>query len=156
MRSNDVPSAEAQIAHELSVVPLAERFGSAPIVRHERARVIVDHPAPLQNGSAMTDKTPRTPQPRTSERVSLEAEVVIRRTGTSSQQVKIGDLSKEGYSFEFVLAPRVDDRVWLRMPPLESIAGSVRWVDGLMAGVQFDRSLHPAIFDLLLQRMRNR
>ena len=104
----------------------------------------------------MTENESRTPQSRSSARISLDAEVVIRRPGSSSQQVKICDLSKAGYSFEFVLAPRVDDRVWLRFPPLESIPGTVRRVDGLIAGVQFDRELHPAIFDMLVQRMRNR
>jgi hypothetical protein len=29
----------------------------------------------------------------------------------------------------------------------------VRWVDNYVAGLKFERPMHPAVFDLLLQRL---
>jgi hypothetical protein len=37
---------------------------------------------------------------------------------------------------------------------LEALDAEVCWVDGHVAGLRFERTIHPAVFDLLLQRLR--
>ena len=48
----------------------------------------------------------------------------------------------------------MDEHVWIRFPGLEPIEGEVCWIDQPHAGVSFTNSIHPAVFDLLLERLR--
>lgn len=42
----------------------------------------------------------------------------------------------------------------MKIRGLEAIHGTVRWLSGRSAGVGFTCPLHPAVFELLLRRMR--
>lgn len=90
---------------------------------------------------------------RQHERTALHAEVQLRRNSHSTFRVAVIDASAEGCRLEFVEKPRVDDRVWVRFDGLEAIEGTVCWVDGHTAGVQYTRPMHPAVFDNLLARL---
>lgn len=104
----------------------------------------------------MPSDTPQPPRPRQSLRIDLDAEVAVRRPSFPTYQVKISDLSQEGCKFEFVDRPLLGERLWVTLEGLQSIEGSIRWIEAPYAGVQFDRPLHPAVFDMLSQRMRRR
>ena len=41
----------------------------------------------------------------------------------------------------------------VKLPGLETMEARVCWVDNFVAGLKFARPMHPAVFDLLLQRM---
>ena len=93
-------------------------------------------------------------QPRRSPRVAVDAEVVLRRPGQSNYRVRVHDLSCHGCKIEFVERPRMDERAWIRFEGLEPLDALVCWVDGFVAGVEFDRPIHPAVFEMLLNRLK--
>lgn len=86
-------------------------------------------------------------QPRGKGRVSLEAEVGIRRSGLHPFRVRAFDASAVGCKIEFVERPALGERVWVKFDGLEAIEGTVRWVDGHIGGVHFSRPLHEAVFE---------
>lgn len=87
-------------------------------------------------------------------RVSIEAMVKLRRRGRHNFMVQVFDLSIEGCKLEFLEAPQLGETVWLKFEGLEGLEATVRWVDANIAGVEFVRPLHPAVFDLLVHRLR--
>ena len=92
-------------------------------------------------------------QARQSERISVVAKLLIRRPGRVSYGVTVYDVSRFGARCEFVERPAISDRVWLKFDNLEAHASTVRWVEGSTMGLEFARPLHPAVFELLLQRL---
>jgi hypothetical protein len=49
--------------------------------------------------------------------------------------------------------PLVGERAVVRFAGIEPLEAEVRWVEGPNAGLRFERSFHPAVFDLLLARL---
>ena len=49
--------------------------------------------------------------------------------------------------------PQLDETVWVKVEGLELLQATVCWIEGLCAGVEFERALHPAVFDMLMQRL---
>ena len=47
----------------------------------------------------------------------------------------------------------LDEIVWVKFEGLEALEAMVCWVDGFAAGLEFQRPVHPAVFDVLLQRL---
>jgi hypothetical protein len=86
---------------------------------------------------------------RGAERVTLSAEVGIRRAGIRSFRVHVFDASRQGCRIEFVERPAVGERVWVKFDGLDSVEAWVRWVEGHVGGVQFEHPLHEAIFERL-------
>jgi hypothetical protein len=64
------------------------------------------------------------------------------------------DASAHGCKVEFVERPENQECVWVRFEGLEPIEALVRWLDGQCAGLQFSRPIHPAVFDLIAERLR--
>jgi PilZ domain len=94
-----------------------------------------------------------TRQARTHERVSVEGEVMMRRAGRLNFQVHIYDLSPDGCKAEFVERPELNEQLWIKFDRLEAIEAKVCWIVGVKAGLRFARSIHPAVFDLLVRRL---
>ena len=90
---------------------------------------------------------------RRAERVAVNAQVALRRSGRLGYRVRAFDASPLGCKLEFVERPRFDERVWVKFDGLDAIEGIVRWIDGFIAGVEFVRPLHPAVFAALLPRV---
>ena len=99
---------------------------------------------------AVTDQVERR-----SERVSVSAEVALRRAGKLHFQVRVFDVSPDGCKAEFVDRPELHEHLWIRFPGMEALEASVRWIAGPCAGLQFARPIHQAVFDLMLARLRN-
>ncbi|HET9336920.1 MAG TPA: PilZ domain-containing protein [Sphingomicrobium sp.] len=91
---------------------------------------------------------------RKAERVPLQADIDFRRTGEHRWRVNISDLSPQGCRVELPVRVAPDDLTWITFPGLEAIQGRVCWVDEWTAGIEFTNPLHPAVFDMVEQRMR--
>jgi len=92
--------------------------------------------------------------PRRSDRVSLTANVTLRRIGKSSFKVAVTDASPEGCKVELVERPSVDEIVLVKFDGLEPLEAEVCWVEGFTAGLNFKRAMHPAVFELLVARLQ--
>jgi len=82
-------------------------------------------------------------------RLTLDAEVGIRRSGMHPFRVRVFDVSRDGCKIEFVERPAIGERVWVKFDGLEALEGTVRWVEGHIGGVHFIRRLHLAVFETL-------
>lgn len=76
-------------------------------------------------------------------------DVTVRRIGRHAYSVTIADLSPTGFSFEFADCPEIGETLLVKFPGLQALDATVRWVDGIKAGVSFDAPIHPAVFALL-------
>jgi PilZ domain len=92
---------------------------------------------------------------RKSARVALEAKVQLRRTGKQNYRVTVHDVSLDGCRLEFVERPKLDEMVWVKFDGLDAIPSNVCWVRGFDVGVEFHRPIYPAVFDLLVHRLRH-
>jgi hypothetical protein len=88
--------------------------------------------------------------------VKLAAPVSLRRSGRIAYHVTVFDVSSYGCKVEFVDRPTMDEHVWIRFPGIEPVEGQVCWIEAQTAGISFVNVLHPAVFDLLLERLRPR
>jgi hypothetical protein len=105
-------------------------------------------------GLVFDAETPRPRWPRGSERISLEAEVALRRLGQKAYRIRVTDLSPDGCKVELIQRPDVEERMVVKFDGLEPLEAEVCWVVGFSAGLRFDKPMHPAVFDLLLDRLR--
>lgn len=92
--------------------------------------------------------------PRRAERELLHAEIDFRRQGDHRYRVRLLDFSRLGCRIEVPVKVSLDDVIWVNLPGLEAIQGSVCWVDEWIAGVEFDRPLYPSVFEAVRDRMR--
>ena len=91
--------------------------------------------------------------PRRFERTALTAEVSMRRLGKHTFKVQVFDVSPDGCKLELVDKPRVDEHVLVKFDGLEALKAEVCWIEGNHAGLRFEKSIHPAVFELLLERI---
>ena len=85
----------------------------------------------------------------------MRSKVSLRRHGRSSYRVSIHDISPYGCKIEFVERPELDERLWVKFEGLEALEGAVCWAEGFVAGVEFNRPIHSAVFERLLATLRN-
>ena len=90
---------------------------------------------------------------RRTERVAVNAEVALRRSGQLNYRVRVYDASPLGCRLEFVERPQLEERVWVKFDRLDPIEGMVCWVDGFCAGIEYTQPMHPAVFDALVPRL---
>jgi hypothetical protein len=90
------------------------------------------------------------PSRRRSERVPLDAVVMLRRSGRLNYRVRVFDASLHGCRVEFVERPRLDERLWVKFDGLQAIEAEVCWVEGFAVGVSYIQPMHPAVFDRLV------
>ena len=91
--------------------------------------------------------------PRRSERVTLLADINLRRIGKSNFRVTVTDASAEGCKVDLVERPSEDEQVLVKFDGLEPLEARVCWIDGHIAGLKYARPMHPAVFDLLVERL---
>lgn len=85
--------------------------------------------------------------------MAYTAEAGIRRSGTKAFRTQVYDLSPEGCRIEFVERPEIGERVWVKLPGLDPLEASVRWVGGHVGGVRFERPIYEAVFQNLLNQL---
>lgn len=93
-------------------------------------------------------------RPRKSPRVSLQAEVQLRRSGQHHYLVNVFDISPEGCKLEFVERPRLDETVWVKFEGYDAIQSTVCWIEGHTVGVEFARPIYPSIFQMMVARLK--
>jgi hypothetical protein len=99
----------------------------------------------------MASDEPEQPTPRDADRIALSGEVGLRRAGVKPFRVHVFDVSASGCKIEFIELPTLGERVWVKFDRLEALGGSVRWVEGHIGGVEFERPLHDAVFNQLVR-----
>ncbi len=92
--------------------------------------------------------------PRGTNRASLSTEVRARRIGQHNYSVRIFDLSPDGAKIEVIERPRIGEQLMIKFEGIETVQAEVCWIDGFIVGLRFERPFHPAVFDLLLARLR--
>lgn len=90
---------------------------------------------------------------RRGERVPLLADVTMRRLGKHSFRVRVFDASTHGCKVEYIERPAVEELVRIRFDGLQPLDARTCWIEGNQAGLEFERPIHPAVFDLLCARM---
>jgi hypothetical protein len=93
-------------------------------------------------------------QPRKSERHSLSADARLRRLGGAVYLVRVSDLSSHGCKVELIDRPREGEHMFVKFEGLEVLEAEVCWVDGSSGGLRFETPIHPAVFDLMVQRLK--
>lgn len=91
---------------------------------------------------------------RKAERIPLHADIDFRRTGEHRWRVNVLDISLQGCRVELPIRVTPEDMIWVTFPGIEAIQGKICWVREWVAGVEFDRPLHPAVFDMVERKMR--
>ena len=91
--------------------------------------------------------------PRRSERAPLRADIEFRRPGEHRWRVNILDFSPEGCRVHLPIRVVADDTVWISLPGLEAIQGSVAWVKEWEAGIAFANPLYPSVYEMVRERM---
>ncbi|MEO6432532.1 MAG: PilZ domain-containing protein [Sphingomicrobium sp.] len=90
---------------------------------------------------------------RIEQRIETRGEILLRRIGANSFRVDIHDFSRFGCRVELVERPRIDEVMLVRFEGLEALDARAKWVDGFVAGLQFERPIHVAVFDILKDRI---
>lgn len=91
--------------------------------------------------------------PRKSARVGLTAEVTLRRAGKSVYRVRVFDASPQGCKLEFIERPDLDEFLFVKFEGMELLEARVCWIDGFAAGVEFQKPIHPAVFEMLIAKL---
>lgn len=99
----------------------------------------------------LTDQSPRTTERRWVERHAKQASAGLRRSGDKGKPALLADISTDGCKVKQVLNIRAGERVWVRLPGLESQQARICWSKLDTAGVLFDKPLHPAVVEKILQ-----
>ena len=90
---------------------------------------------------------------RRADRVEIHAEVALRRSAQLNYRVRVFDASPFGCKVEFVERPELEERVWVKFDGIDAIEGLVVRVEGFIAGIEFERPMHQAVFDALMPRL---
>jgi hypothetical protein len=105
----------------------------------------LDFEAPLKGARKLVD--------RCAARTAVPGEVGLRAQGRTQYRVRVLDLSTDGCKVELVERPAEGERVLVKFDGLEPLESEVCWVEGFTAGLKFARPMHPAVFDLLVERL---
>lgn len=93
------------------------------------------------------------PARRLHQRTHVQGHISVRRLGSFGFDIPVRDLSATGCKVELVESVAARDHVVARLPGLEPLGATVIWSDERCAGLQFNRPIHPAVLDMLLERL---
>jgi hypothetical protein len=136
-----------------------------PVLEHRMKRMTLranaDSPvvaapvARISAGAIVARQAPAAPEGcrRRNCRLPIEHEVGVKKLGGFGFQLPTRNVSAGGCSVELVEMVDTRERVIVRLPSLEPLGAEVAWVMGANAGLHFQRPLHPAVFDQLIDRL---
>jgi hypothetical protein len=106
-------------------------------------------------GLVFTPVVEEAPQQATrrSTRLDMSFEVTLRRSGQHNFKVRAFDLSSDGCKVEFIDRPDEGETVWIKFDGLDALQAKVRWIERSCLGLEFERPIHPAVFELLIARL---
>lgn len=93
-------------------------------------------------------------QCRKAERKAVELDAALRQRGASGISVQILDLSTTGFRAATHLELEKGTDVWLRLPRLEPCHAKVVWSASNIVGCAFERPLHPAVLQMIVDTAR--
>lgn len=93
---------------------------------------------------------------RFSDRYNVLINVKLRRSGENWFNARVANLSPTGFRVQSFARLEMDSSLWIILPGFDSRAARVIWTREHEAGCQFERPLHPAIFDHILRMNRLR
>jgi hypothetical protein len=99
------------------------------------------------------DRREREYKERVEERLEVTAQVTLRRSSRTGYPVQTFDLTRFGCKCEFVERPQIRERLWIKFPDLDSLQAEVCWLADSTVGLKFLTPIHPAVFELLLERL---
>jgi hypothetical protein len=79
----------------------------------------------------------------------------LRQRGAGGVTIQILDLSTHGFRAATHLELERGTDVWLKLPGLESLHGTVVWMRGHLLGCEFARPLHPAVLDMVVRNAKH-
>ncbi len=82
---------------------------------------------------------------RRAPREAVQFAVAVRERGRSALVARVAELTTLGCRIEGYLTVAAATQLWVKLPGLESVAGQVIWSEDGVAGVTFERPLHPAV-----------
>ena len=88
---------------------------------------------------------------RTDMRQNVQITVKLRRPGESWFSSRISDLSVTGFRLQTFVKLQEGMDLWIMLPEFEGRRAEVMWVRDHEAGCNFERPLHPAIFDHIVK-----
>ena len=89
---------------------------------------------------------------RLAERREVMISVKVRRPGETWFTSTIADMSVSGFRLQSFMKLSVGAELWIMLPGFEGRRARVLWVRAHESGCAFERPLHPAIFDHIVQR----
>jgi len=89
---------------------------------------------------------------RLAERRDVVISVKVRRPGETWFTSNIADMSLTGFRLHSFMKLTVGSELWIMLPGFEGRRARVQWVRAHESGCTFERPLHPAIFDYIIQR----
>lgn len=78
-------------------------------------------------------------------RAPLRLPVSLRERGRTALPASVLDFSALGCRVEGLITGPGQEQVWIKLPGLESLAAYRMWSAGALAGLAFERPLHPAV-----------
>lgn len=90
---------------------------------------------------------------RRTQRAPVGAEVFLRLGARQKLRVRLHDLSLRGCSCDFIERPKLHAAVWVSFDGLEPLQATVCWVQEFRIGTSFAKPLHPAIFEMVKERL---
>jgi hypothetical protein len=90
---------------------------------------------------------------RRHERLELDADVEFRRKREAHYTIRMHDLTPHGCRIAPPEYVGTGELVWVQLPSLQSLLSRVKWTSGWQSGVEFDRPMHPAVFDMMAARL---
>ncbi|MCF8706809.1 PilZ domain-containing protein [Rhizorhapis sp. SPR117] len=98
-----------------------------------------------------------TDQPeRLNDRHNLLISVKLRRSGENWFNARLANLSPTGFRVQSFAKLEMDSLIWVMLPGFDARRAKVIWTRDHESGCQFERPLHPAIFDHILRMNRMR
>jgi hypothetical protein len=148
-----VAAMSAQLAADLghSLPPIAADYLAS--VERRREDSVFGH---AQRSVLVLYLGPGPRLPRKSVRVGLTAEVTLRRVGKSNYRVRVFDASPDGCKLEFIERPDLGEFLWVKFEGIELLQARVCWTEGFTAGVEFQKPIHPAVFESLVTKLASR
>lgn len=101
-----------------------------------------------------TEQKSRTYWPRSAERMGVQTQALLRRAGRVTFPVRLFDITMSGCRCEFVDRPGIHERVWMKLNGLASLEANVCWVEQSMLELSFATAVHPAVFEMVMDRLR--
>ena len=133
-----------------------DRFGNTIEVDPEAPGEMPDFPDDLLESAELQEDRRRHDRGQDDrsqhQRISVDAKASLFVSYKDKTAGRLFDLSTHGCCMELSFGKfAVGDQVWLKIDPIEPWRGTVRWTDGKLVGVEFERPFYPAVFDQIVR-----